>query len=106
MQQKQVQKQIVPIQFSVAVVEEIEDAVASGLYDSKAEFVREAVRKQIIENRINRFDEAAKRLKGEMKKKDVKLESPFVPREVREQIWKEYEERIARKKKSSKHVRA
>jgi len=83
---KQKQK-IVPIQFQTKMVDDVELFVESGLYMSKAEFVRDAVRDKLIELKKARAEAALQKLRSKMK---TKLDSPFVPPEVREAVFQEY----------------
>jgi Arc/MetJ-type ribon-helix-helix transcriptional regulator len=78
-----IEEKIVPIQFQKSMVKEIEDYINSGLYSSKAEFVREAVRMRIIELRKDLFLTKTKELKQLSKSRGAEIKS-FASKEDKE----------------------
>lgn len=87
-------ERIVPIQFQKQMLKEIEGYVEGGLYASKAEFVREAVRKNIIELRKQLFFKKMGELKSIAKSKGVKLRTPLLTKKQKEDTFKELEKKV------------
>ncbi|MBR9677946.1 MAG: hypothetical protein GOU97_01455 [Nanoarchaeota archaeon] len=78
---------IVPIQFQERMINEIEDYIKEGLYSSKAEFVREAVRKLIIELRKDLFFTKIEKLKELSKKRGAKTTTPFLTKKEKDKMF-------------------
>ena len=89
-------EKIIPIQFQKPLVEEMENYVKEGLYSSKAEFVRESVRRMIIELRKQMFWVGINKLKGKIKKKGVKIKTPFLTKEQKEKIFEELKKELSK----------
>ncbi|MDD5417275.1 MAG: ribbon-helix-helix domain-containing protein [Candidatus Nanoarchaeia archaeon] len=87
-------EKIVPIQFNGEMVDEIEKYIESGLYSSKAEFVRDAVRKLIIEIRKEMFFNHVEKLRELSKSRGAKIKSPFVPEKIKEEAYQKLKKRI------------
>lgn len=81
------QQKVLPVLFQRKMVEEIEVFIDDGLYTSKAELVRDAVREKIIELRKARAANALATLRSQVKEKPA---SPFVPKKVKDETFKEY----------------
>jgi Arc/MetJ-type ribon-helix-helix transcriptional regulator len=77
----------VPITFQNEMIKEMDDYVDSGLYSSKAEFVREAVRKLIIELRKQLFFSNVKDLKQLTKSEGVKISSPYLTKKQKDEVF-------------------
>lgn len=77
----------VPITFQNEMIKQIDDYVDSGLYSSKAEFVREAVRRLIIELRKQLFFNKVEELKQLTKTKGIKLKDPYLTKEQKDEIF-------------------
>ena len=86
---KKAQK-VVPIQFQKQMVDQIEVYLDEGLYSSKAEFIREAVRDKLIEMRKKLFWARTEEIKKELKKKGVRITSPFLTPEQKDKAFKEF----------------
>jgi Arc/MetJ-type ribon-helix-helix transcriptional regulator len=87
-------EKIVPIQFQKSMVNEIEDYINSGLYSSKAEFVREAVRMRIIELRKDLFSHKVKELKELSKSRGAEVKS-FASKEDKELIAQSFRKKLS-----------
>lgn len=81
------QQKVLPVQFQRKMVEEIELFIEDGLYTSKAELVRDAVREKIIELRKARAANALATLRSQVKEKPA---SPFVPEKVKDAVFRDY----------------
>ena len=88
---------IIPIQFQKPLVKEIESYVKDGLYSSKAEFVREAVRRMILELRKQMFWADIDTLRKKVKKKGAKVKTPFLTKKQKEEVFEELKEEINKK---------
>ena len=82
----------VPITFQKEMIKEIDNYVNSGLYSSKAEFIREAVRRLIIELRKQLFFSKVKELKELSKGRGTKLKNPYLTKEQKEEIFNKLKE--------------
>lgn len=87
------EERIVPIQFQKKMIKTIEDYIDSGLYSSKAEFVREAVRLRIIELRKNLFLSKTNELKELSKSRGAELKS-FASKEEKESIAQNFRKKL------------
>jgi Arc/MetJ-type ribon-helix-helix transcriptional regulator len=87
-------EKIIPIQFQKPLVEEMETYVKEGLYSSKAEFVREAVRRMIIELRKQMFWQSMEMLKKLSKERGAKIKTPFLTRKEKDEIFEELKKEI------------
>lgn len=96
-------EKIIPIQFQKPLVEQIEIYVKEGLYASKAEFIREAVRRMINEMRVQMFREATQNLKDKIKARGVKVTSPFTPKQRKEELFEELRKEIIQEEKAKAH---
>lgn len=82
-----IKERIVPIQFQEKMVLEIEQHIKDGLYSSKAEFVREAVRKSIIELRKQLFFTKIENLKKISKKRGTKSKTSFLTKKEKDELF-------------------
>ena len=83
------QSKIVPIQFQKVMIKTIEEYIDIGLYSSKAEFVREAVRNRIIELRKTSFLDKIKDMKKLSKSRGANIKSSFISKKEKYNIAKE-----------------
>jgi len=79
---------------SLSEVEEMEMYVKEGLYSSKAEFVREAVRRMIIELRKQMFWQDISALKKKSRSRGAKIKTPFLTKEEKEKLFEEFEKKL------------
>lgn len=86
-------ERVVPIQFQKEMVKEIENYIDSGMYSSKAEFIREAVRMRIIELRKNMFLSKTNELKNLSKSRGAQLKS-FAQKEDKEYIAQRFRKKL------------
>ncbi len=78
---------IIPIQFQKKMVKSIDEYIDSGLYASKAEFVREAVRMRLIELRKSLFSKKVQSLKELSKSRGARVKS-FLSKKEKNSIAK------------------
>jgi len=88
-------ERIVPIQFQEIMLNEIEGYIKEGFYASKAEFIREAVRNQIIELRKKMFSIKLEELRKISKVKGAKYRE--LAKKEEKEIFNEIEEEIKSK---------
>ncbi len=82
-----IKERIVPIQFQEALLKEIENYIKQGLYSSKAEFIREAVRIKIIDLRKQLFFNNIKELKEIIKLRGQKIKTPFLTNKQKDEVF-------------------
>ncbi len=87
-------QKVIPIQFQEQMVAEIEGYLGDGLYSSKAEFIREAVRDKLIELRKKLFWERTEEIKQELKKRGVHIKTPFLTRKQKDEAFKSLERKL------------
>jgi Arc/MetJ-type ribon-helix-helix transcriptional regulator len=88
------EEQVLPIQFQKKMIKEIENYIDSGLYSSKAEFIRDAIRMRIIELRKDLFLSKTNELKQLSKSKGVKVNS-FASKEDKEDIAQSFRKKLS-----------
>ncbi|MDD4352904.1 MAG: ribbon-helix-helix domain-containing protein [Candidatus Nanoarchaeia archaeon] len=88
-------EKIVPIQFQKSMVNEIEDYINSGLYSSKAEFVREAVRMRIIELRKDLFSHKVKEIRELSKSRGANIKTHFLSKDKKEEIAESFRKKLS-----------
>ena len=87
-------QKVVPIQFQQQMVQEIEGYVKEGLYSTKAEFVREAVRDKIVELRMKLFMERTQEIKDELKRKGIRIKTPFLTEKQKQEAFESLEKKL------------
>jgi len=85
-------ERVIPIQFQKPLIDEIEMYVKKGFYSSKAEFVREAVRRLIIELRRQLFWNDMATLKTKAKQKGAKNKI-HLSKKAKEKLFEELKKR-------------
>ena len=90
-------ERIIPIQFQEPLVDQIEIYVKEGLYASKAEFVREAVRRMINEMRVQMFRADIQSLRDISKARGAKIKSPFLTAKEKKEVFEEISKRVAQR---------
>jgi Arc/MetJ-type ribon-helix-helix transcriptional regulator len=75
---------IVNIRLEKEMLRELDFAVNEGLYASRTEFIREAIRKNLLEEKKKEFFKDLERIR---KKINVKRNSPVLTKEEREEAF-------------------
>jgi Arc/MetJ-type ribon-helix-helix transcriptional regulator len=96
-------ERIIPIQFQTPLVDQIEIYVKEGLYASKAEFVREAVRRMINEMRVQMFRATMQGMKDKVRARGVKITSPFTSKQRKEELFEELKKELIQEKNAKAH---
>lgn len=74
------------LQFPEAQMEEMEMYVEEGYYPSKAELVRDAVRKRLLELKEDKFYQKILKMRQKAKSRGAKLDSPFISEKDAEEV--------------------
>jgi Arc/MetJ-type ribon-helix-helix transcriptional regulator len=77
--------QLINLKFQEQLLEEVDDEVEKGLYASRAEFIRDAVRRLILELREQKALEMLEKNFGKGKGK-----TPVLTKEMRKKIYEDY----------------
>jgi len=80
---------LINIKLDYSILSELDKQVKNGLYASRTDFIREAIRKNILESKKQDFFKDLELIKSKIKKNGTKLESPILTEEQRKKAFEE-----------------
>ncbi|MBI2530012.1 MAG: ribbon-helix-helix protein, CopG family [Candidatus Diapherotrites archaeon] len=80
---------MVNIRIGQKLLREIDSAVRNSTYESRTEFIREALRKMLDEHKKKRMIKSLRSRLGEGKRLGIKEPTPEEFERIREEVWEE-----------------
>ena len=84
---------MVNIRIGQKLLREIDSAVRNSTYESRTEFIREALRKMLEEHRKKQLIESFRKKRGLGTRMGIKMPTPGEFEKIREEVWNEMYEK-------------
>jgi len=84
---------MVNIRIGQKLLREIDSAVKNSTYESRTEFIREALRKMLEEHKKKQLIDSFKKKRGLGTRLGIKMPTPEAFEKIRENVWNELYER-------------